>query len=239
MVRRFVFVSKGMRDSLSLTWREMWININHVFGVLKAKRISKDVKELKLHLGCGKRHLKGWLNIDIKKDADVFLDLRERWPFEPSSVGEIYAEHLLEHFEYPGEARHFLQEANRVLKPGGEIRLGVPDTEWPLISYSKGPEADYFKMAKELWHPEYVNTPLEHINWHFRDFKGQHKYTYDEQTLRYFLSANGFVKIECVSFNPEIDSEKRKLGTFYVKAYKPKIIDFKDVQGNTSGGVRQ
>lgn len=60
-----IFISKGVRDSLRLTRRELWINVNHILGVFKAKNISKDSDELKLHLGCGKRYLKGWLNIDI------------------------------------------------------------------------------------------------------------------------------------------------------------------------------
>ena len=38
----------------------------------------------------------------------------------------IYSEHVLEHFEYPRDARHILQECFRIL-PQGLLSVGVPD----------------------------------------------------------------------------------------------------------------
>ncbi len=55
---------------------------------------------LKLNLGCGRRKLDGYVNIDKSPvfAPDVVLDLEALpWPFETGSVSEILAIHVLEH----------------------------------------------------------------------------------------------------------------------------------------------
>ncbi|MDH5835442.1 class I SAM-dependent methyltransferase [Luteimonas kalidii] len=82
----------------------------------------------KLHLGCGPRHIPGWYHVDALALAHVdhvgpVDDLA--W-IPDGSVGIIYASHVLEHF-----GRHaymkVLQEWRRVLRPGGILRIAVPD----------------------------------------------------------------------------------------------------------------
>ena len=51
------------------------------------------------------------------------MDLEKDWPFKDSSTDRILAHHVLEHVERP---LHFLSEASRVLKKGGEIEVIVP-----------------------------------------------------------------------------------------------------------------
>jgi predicted SAM-dependent methyltransferase len=48
-------------------------------------------------------------------------------PFNDSTVEAIYSEHCFEHLDYESEAKHFLRECLRCLKPQGVLRIVVPD----------------------------------------------------------------------------------------------------------------
>lgn len=60
-------------------------------------------------------------------------------PLEDNSVEAIYASHLLEHFPRH-KTRAVLAEWHRVLKPGGEIRILVPDAFWAAYELFHGNE---------------------------------------------------------------------------------------------------
>lgn len=85
---------------------------------------------MKLHLGCGYKILDGYINVDIRPETgcQIIDDVKILSNFENNSADEIYACHVLEHF-----GRHeyvsVLQKWYNVLKPGGIIRLSVPDIE--------------------------------------------------------------------------------------------------------------
>jgi predicted SAM-dependent methyltransferase len=175
--------------------------------------------DLKLHIACGPNIKQGWTNIDLVPSADLQLDLREPWPFRDNSASIVYSEHFFEHLEYPLEAERFLAESMRVLAPGGRFSVGVPDTEWPLRAYIEG-DAEYFRLARERWHPAWCDTRMHQINYHFRQ-EQEHKYAYDFETLERVLAKAGFVSITRRDFDPSIDSEARRIGTLYVDGRKP------------------
>jgi FkbM family methyltransferase len=91
-----------------------------------------DGKPLRLNLGAGGTHLSGFTNVDRKLDTEVYP-----LPYEDGSVEEIVASHVLEHFSHR-ETSVVLQEWVRVLKPGGKIRLAVPDFEEVARLYLAG-----------------------------------------------------------------------------------------------------
>lgn len=78
---------------------------------------------LSLNLGCSDDHRLGWLNVDIAEPADVIVDLAGPWPWADCSVEWILANDVLEHL--PSKI-HSLNEAWRVLQPGGVIEIAVP-----------------------------------------------------------------------------------------------------------------
>jgi len=133
-------------------------------------------------------------------------------------VDYIYSEHTFEHFEFDQEVPHFLAESLRVLRNGGIFDVGVPDSEWPLRGYGN-PDHDYWPFAPTC-HPNTCETQLDHINYHFRQGE-QHKYAWDEETLRRSLQRSGFVSIVRRDFDPSLDSHSRKTGTLYMRAIKP------------------
>jgi len=83
-----------------------------------------------LNLGCGNRYHPDWVNVDTRPAGpDVLIhDLRHNLPFVAGEFDVVYHSHLLEHFS-KRSARDFLDECIRVLKPGGIIRVVVPDLE--------------------------------------------------------------------------------------------------------------
>jgi len=89
---------------------------------------SRTETSLRLHLGCGDKRLKGWLNLDIDPACgpDKVHDVTYLADFSDNSVDEIYACHLLEHI-VPYRTLEVLAEWRRVLRPGGTLRLSVPD----------------------------------------------------------------------------------------------------------------
>ena len=190
----------------------------HLVATRKVSRFLQQ-RPLRLNLGCGRNGRSGWLNIDLfDSAADLQLDLRKRWPFPDGIVAHVYSEHAFEHFEFLEEVPHFLAESLRVLQKGGIFDVGVPDTEWPLRGYGD-PNHDYWPFAP-IWHPRDCETQLDHINYHFRQGE-QHKYAWDEETLRRSLQRAGFAQITPREFDPALDSESRRIGTLYMRATKP------------------
>jgi len=170
----------------------------------RALAVPRDGELFKLHLGCGGSRLPGWVNVDYPP-ADVAIDLGWTLPFEDASVGYAYLAHVLEHFEYPLEARALLQEVHRVLAPGGVLRLVVPDIEKCIRAYAAGDMA-FFDRRADFW-PGASNceTPLEH----FLHYAGAgdrshafwgHKYGYDFETLGRLLVKAGFEQIDRSEF---------------------------------------
>jgi glycosyltransferase involved in cell wall biosynthesis len=78
-----------------------------------------------LNLGCGDNHIPGMWNVDRALPADQVVDLRFAWPWADSSVDYIVAHDVFEHLP---DKIHTMNEAWRVLRPGGRIEIAVPTT---------------------------------------------------------------------------------------------------------------
>lgn len=88
--------------------------------------------EVKLNVGAGETEIPGYVPIDRKLGTEVFpLEC------EDGSVDEIRASHVLEHFSHRdafGVVRHWVQK----LRPGGYLRIAVPDFEYIARHYLDG-----------------------------------------------------------------------------------------------------
>lgn len=212
--------SAGEMAALKHVWTELQISRHHRAGLRKIRKHNLQ-RPKTLNLGCGLVSKAGFLNVDLFPGGDITLDLRRGLPFEPESCDVIFSEHFFEHIEYPDTALHLFSECLRVLRPGGELKFSVPDTEWPLIDYARGPAADYYVACdRSNWHPPYCTTRMEHINYHFRQ-KGEHVYAYDFETAAKVLAQAGFVAISKREYDPAVDSRDRRLGSLFVSARRP------------------
>ena len=83
---------------------------------------------IKLHLGCGTKHIKGFTNIDIRylPGVDEVNNIRFLRNYKSNTVDLIYACHVLEHFSR-WEYKNALTRWYEILKPGGTLRLAIPN----------------------------------------------------------------------------------------------------------------
>ena len=93
---------------------------------------------MKLHLGCGKRYIPGFVHIDLDTypHIDYQRDARDLSVFADGTIELIYASHLFEYFDVV-ERLDVLYEWLRVLRPAGILRLAVPDFEAMVEVYLK------------------------------------------------------------------------------------------------------
>lgn len=85
---------------------------------------------LKVNIGCGNRFAENWINLDFNSTEKkvVSHNLLEPLPFKDSTVDVIYSSHLLEHFSRT-QGENLLKNCYQKLKPGGILRIVVPDLE--------------------------------------------------------------------------------------------------------------
>ncbi len=140
---------------------------------------------MKLHLGCGKRYLEGYIHVDIAKfeHIDYQLPIDDLSTFNSNTVEEIYASHVLEYFDR-NDVVNVLNEWKRVLKPSGILRLAVPN--FPKL-------VEVYQSSKDL---SSILGPL-YGKW---DIGNQefiyHKTVYDENSLNKVLEEVGFKNIK-------------------------------------------
>ena len=146
---------------------------------VSAKLIKRQKRTIKLNVGCGTDYKKGWINIDNNSDnnidkLDLNWDLRDPLPYEDESVDYIFNEHFFEHLA-PDEGVAVMKDLRRVLKPGGVLRIAMPDLEGVINNYlhvplSQDPVIKKFKL-------DFIKTRAEWINVSFRWWG--HKWLYD------------------------------------------------------------
>src|SRR5689334_15016755 len=83
---------------------------------------------LRLHLGCGPINAEGYINVDFAPMRHVHLmqSVERLRRFQTGSVDFIYASHVLEHISHRSTLL-VLREWARTIKPGGTLRIAVPD----------------------------------------------------------------------------------------------------------------
>lgn len=133
---------------------------------------------MKLHLGCGAKHIPGFVHVDVLD----YPHIDHRVPvnaldFAPDgSVDLIYASHVLEHFGRH-EVDQVLREWFRVLRPGGILRVAVPDFAAVVQRYTETGDA---------------NELVGLVSGGQRDAYDFHKIIFDERSLRGRLLQAGF-----------------------------------------------
>lgn len=144
-------------------------------------------REIKLHLGCGKKYIPGFIHIDLDDypHIDYKSDISNLSMFAGDSVDLIYCCHALEYFDRE-EARKVLKEWHRVLKTGGILRIAVPDFEALIKVYVQ--YKDLIMILGPLCGRIIIKTPEgEKIVYH--------KTVYDFKSLKEILESVGFKNV--------------------------------------------
>jgi len=139
-------------------------------------------QDIKLHLGCGKKILKGWINIDKLPTSDEVIedDIASLEKITNGTVDIIYACHVLEHF-----GRHEIDTVLKKwfdkLKNGSKIRIAVPDFDAVCKRYSE------HKKIEEI---------LGLVCGGQRNDYDFHKVIFNFNTLKTHLENAGFVDVK-------------------------------------------
>jgi hypothetical protein len=192
------------------------------FLALEEEVVSSDAASVpaaqhnltKFHLGCGPLYVPGYLNIDWRQDlpagavfqdiegiAGAFFlnhDLTKGMPGRDRSLDIVYHCHFLEHLPYLTGLKLLRQLRNR-LKPGGLMRLLVPDLALWIEHYNCDNTAffDSYRRSALSGSAFYktkgsVFMGMLH-NW-------EHRCGYDFETLDWMLGMVGFAEIQRTLF---------------------------------------
>lgn len=124
-----------------------------------------------VNVGCGQTFHSEWLNFDVVPTAPGVKrwDLRRGLPFAEGEVDAVYSSHVLEHLNYE-EAKRFIRDSWRILKPGGILRIFVPDLEQTTRAYLA--ELDALREGKQTDSANYDWLKLELLDQLVRHHSG-------------------------------------------------------------------
>lgn len=98
--------------------------------IRKLAKYENATTPMYLNIGCGRRYHHAWVNLDLESNDPAVIrhDVTHGLPFESQSFHAVYHSHVLEHLK-PKQGAELISECFRVLKPGGVLRIVVPDLE--------------------------------------------------------------------------------------------------------------
>ena len=176
----------------------------------------------RLNLGCGPHPAEGWVNADVKPAAGVQLvgDIRDGLQLPDGSMDVVVAIHFLQDLPWP-DIPKALAEMRRVLKPGGTLRLALPDLDRAIDAYRRE-DAAYFHVPDE--DARSVGAKLvTQIIWY-----GSVRTPFNFQFASELLQDAGFERIRRCSFRhsdsgrpgiTELDNRERE--SLFVEAQAP------------------
>ena len=152
----------------------------------------------------------------------IVHDLSKGIPVGDGSADVVYHSHVLEHLDRD-VGREFLREAKRVLRPGGIIRIVVPDFEFDCRRYLEHLNASISDKAEAAVHDSFVGQVIEQsvrreaagtsLQPPLRRFienillgdarkRGEtHQWMYDRVNLKVLLEELGYSDVEIQSFD--------------------------------------
>jgi predicted SAM-dependent methyltransferase len=175
-----------------------------------------------LNIGCGPEMNGNFINLDYSwfPSLDVCWDIvKKKYPFPDGCMEGIYTEHCLEHIPYESCIEN-IKEFHRLLKPGGTLRIIVPDAQIYFDLY----QARKTDKSVKLPYSDREETPDISINRIFRSHG--HLFIYDFETFQLNLQKAGFKNIVKETFRKGrdnrllIDREHRAVESLYVEATK-------------------
>jgi len=160
-----------------------------------------------LNVGCGAEVQPGFINLDWDWHPDIHLcwDVCRRIPLPDASLDGIFTEHCLEHIS-SDDCATVLREFRRLVRPGGTVRVIVPDGGLYLDLYqrSRAGEQVEFPYLDEIGRRDlaedsrYGFTPMMAVNRIFRGYG--HRFAYDADTMANLLRQAGFGTVERCEF---------------------------------------
>jgi SAM-dependent methyltransferase len=155
-----------------------------------------------------------------------FANATVRIPCPTASVAALYSSHMIEHLDR-SEARAFLAEVKRVLRPGGVVRIAAPDLSRIVSDYVATGDADEFVAGLHMG----LSRPAglgARARWAMVGPR-HHLWMYDGTSLTRLLSEAGFEEATVappgstrIPEPGELDLRERAAESVYVEAVRPR-----------------
>ena len=175
----------------------------------------------RLNWGCGPDAAPDWINADLIETPgiDICSDIRDGLPLPDDDLDYAFSSHALQQLPFL-EVDPALRELRRVLKPGGVLRLGLPDLDRALEAWRTGdsayflvPDADARSLSTKF---------VVQMTWY-----GSSAMLFNYDVIEEMLRRAGFREVlRCVfgqtrSHFPEIvELDNRERETLFVEAWK-------------------
>ncbi len=215
-----------------------------------------DSGAVRLNLGSGPHTIRGWINVDKSWSPQVQrrprlrrllgglrvtgppqlaegwqgviarMNVTRRFPWTAESVDAIYASHFLEHLTRT-EADAVLERCHRALRPGGIIRLAMPDLAHGARKYLNALEAGDEGAADRFveflgFVPELSGNILRRVA--LRVLHRPHQWMYDQVSLTRKLQRVGFRNVRAMGYREGRISDVERLDnrpeSFFLEAEK-------------------
>lgn len=189
-------------------------------------------------------HKTRWVNIDIlplsdyaKQNGFEFIqhDVRQGIPVASNATDCIVASHFLEHITRK-EGVTFLKECFRVLKPGGVLRITVPDTAKIAAEYGKS------GIKQEFSFNEGVKNAADECEAFWNLLTAGHVTAYDEESMGIAMATAGFPSAAIWNMDPgdskspEIKADTEDMYpvlSIYVESIKPRTVSEHAIVGQS------
>ena len=160
------------------------------------------------------------------RDGSVrFANAAVRIPCAASSADAVYSSHMIEHLDR-AEARAFLIEVRRILRPGGVVRIAAPDLSRLARDYLASGDADQFMAGSHLGLAR-PSGLRDRVRWAMVGPR-HHLWMYDGESLTRLLRDAGFVDAAVASPGStriaepgELDLWERAAESVYAEAVRP------------------
>jgi hypothetical protein len=157
--------------------------------ILNQEKYDRAVQSgcLRLNIGCGHKPAPEYLNVDRRSlpGVDIVAEAAAL-PFEPGSLQEIYAAHLLEHFTQ-AQLPKLLSYWRDLLAPEGMLKVVVPDAEAMIAAYIQG-------------HMPFHD--LREVTFGAQDYDDDfHQTMFTPGTLSQLLALSGFSRVTALAVN--------------------------------------
>jgi GT2 family glycosyltransferase/SAM-dependent methyltransferase len=218
-----------------------------------------------LNLGCGLTVAPGWINIDNSPNARLSKhpvlrwllwklrivsdghyrvkwpaciathDLRRGLPYPDCFADYVYTSHCLEHLSNT-DVQRIVRDLFRVLKPGGVVRIVVPDLALGARRY----------LERLQFNPADGSAAPDFLEWMQLGKPGRrdpHLWMYDAASLRKLLLDEGFTDVVVCGYRqsrvPDCDVlDRRPEDSVHVEGVKP-AIDHLQPQSSPGPTVRE
>ena len=175
----------------------------------------------RLNWGCGEWREPGWINSDIKEEpgVDLVADIRDGLPLETDSIDYAVSIHSLPEIPFT-EIVPALTELRRVLKPGGVLRMALPDLDKGIDAYHRK-DKEYFKVPDQDAKSVSAKFVTQMV-WY-----GYSRSLFTHEFIEEQLEKAGFSKVDHVSFKKTasrfpaiVELDNREQESLFVEAVK-------------------